>query len=95
MRREDLKQEIDKKAQEFINKINEYEKECTSFIQLDSTSIDEKIYEWENDLEKSQQFLKTLKRNAKKWNSISNKMFSNLKDIQSELVTLNEKQYFT
>ena len=93
LRREDLKQDIDKKAQEFINKINDYEKECKSFIELDSTSIDDKIYEWGNDLEKSQQFLKTLKRNAKKWNSISNKMLDNLKDIQTELIQLNEKLF--
>ena len=88
LKREELKQDIDKKALEIIEKINEYEKECKESIKLHS-NLDSKICEWENELKQSRLFLNTLERNTVKWNEISNKMTSNLKDLQSEFFKLN------
>lgn len=92
LRREVLKDEIDKKALEMIEKINEYEKDCKSSIKLNS-NLDKKIGEWENEIEKSRLFLNTLERNTEKWNEISNKMTSHLKDLQSEFIKLNENLF--
>ena len=82
LKREELKQEIDKKALEIIEKINEYEKDCKATFKQDS-SLDKKIGEWENELKQSRLVLKTLERNTAKWNEISKKMKSHLKDLQS------------
>lgn len=92
LRREVLKHQIDKEAMEMIEKIDEYEKECKASIKSDS-SLDNKIKAWENDLEHSQLFLKTLKRNTDKWNEISNRILSHLKDLQSDFMKLNENLF--
>ena len=92
LRREVLKDEIDKKALEMIEKINEYEKDCKGSIKLNS-NLDKKIDEWESEIEKSRLFLNTLERNTEKWNEISTKMTSHLKDLQSEFIKLNENLF--
>ena len=92
LRREELKQEIDKKALEMIEKINEFEKDCKKSIELDS-NLDNKIGEWRNELEQSRLALKSLKRNTEKWNEVSITMRSHLKDLQTEFMKLNENLF--
>ena len=90
LRREVLKQEIDKEAVKMIEKIDEFEKECKSASRKSDSNLDNKIGEWENEIEKSQRVLNTLERNTEKWNEISNRILSHLKDLQSEFIKLNQ-----
>ena len=94
LRREELKQEIDKEALKLIEKIDEFEKECKASKSIKSdSSLDNKIGEWRNDIEQSRLVLSTLERNTKKWNEISNKMSSHLKELQSEFINFNENLF--
>lgn len=93
LRREELKQEIDRKALETIEQLNQFEKDCKASIKSDNSSLDNKIDRWKNDLEESRLALKTFKRNTEKWNEISDKMLSHLQDLQSEFKKFNENLF--
>ena len=67
LRREELKQEIDKKALEMIEKLNQYEKDCKASIKPDS-SLDNKIDKWKTHLKG---ILKSGMRFRTKWHLIS------------------------
>ena len=95
LRREELKQEIDKESLKMIEKLDKFEKECKLNAQSmkSDTKLDEKLEKWSNDVKQWQQILKSFKRNENKWKAILIESISNLKKIQSEIIKFNENLF--
>ena len=92
LRREELKQEIDKEALKIVEKLDEFKKQCKESIKSDS-KIDEKLNVWENHTKEWNGDLNTFKRNTYKWSNILSQSTSHLKDLQSELIKFNESLF--
>ena len=92
LRREELKQEIDKETLKMIDELNEYEKECKLKMKLASNSkLDEKLEGWKNSLKQWQLALS-------KFDSISHKSVldestSKLKDLHSEFLNFDRNLF--
>ena len=95
LRREELKQEIDKESMKMIEKLDKFEKECKSNAESmkSDTKLDEKLEKWSNDVKQWQQILNSFKRNENKWKAILIESSSNLKKLQSEVCKFNENLF--
>ena len=95
LRREEMKEEIDKESLEMIEKLDEFEKECKSNAESmkSDSELDKKLKTWSNDLKQWQQSLNSFKRNANKWKAILIESSSHLKKLQSEVCKFNENLF--
>lgn len=97
LRREEMKQEIDRESLKMIDKLNEFEKECrekTQTIKSDDCKLDEKFANWRKDLIQRKESLETCGKNMDSLDAISTDLNSALKEIQSEFRIFNEKLSF-
>ena len=92
LRREELKQDVDKEALKIIQKLDEFKKLCKESIKSDS-KLDEKLKIWENHLKEWNGDMNTFKRNTNRWDSILSQSTSYLKDLQSELIKFNDSLF--
>ena len=92
VRREELKQEIDKEALKMIEEIDEFEKECKSSIKS-SCDLDQKLDSWTNDITLCNQSLNSFKRDINNWKSALDKSTSNIKDLQTEYLNLYDRLF--
>ena len=95
LRREELKQEIDRKALTLIHRFDEFEKECKanapnvkSDCKLDETLLGK----LKNDLDESRKSSVTFEL-VEKWMKIADESKSAIKEIQSELLKFNESLF--
>ena len=95
LRREELKQEIDKESLKMIEKLDEFEKECKSNSSLLKFNSDLNLYltSWRTDLKEWQQSLSTFKNDSDKWKSILNKSSLALRYIQSLIIKFNDRLF--
>ena len=91
LRREELKEDIDKEALKMIEKIDEFEKECKSYVSsiISSCRLDQKLESWTNDLTACKLSLNSFKKDVTNCKSVLDKSTSNIKDLQSEFLKLN------
>ena len=92
LRREELKQDVDKEALKIIEKLDEFKRQCKESIKSDS-KLDEKMKIWETNLKEWNGDLNTFKRNTYTWSNILSQSTSHLKDLQSELIKFNESLF--
>ena len=92
LRREEMKQEIDKEALKMIEKLNEYQKECKMKMKIDPDSkLDEKLEDWKNNLKQWQIGLNTFDNINRE--RILAESTSELKGLHSELLTFEESLF--
>lgn len=90
LRREEMKQEIDKEALKMIEKLNEYLEECKMKMKIDS-KLDEMLEGWKDSLKRWQLGLNTFDNINRK--RILNESTSELKELHSELLKFEESLF--
>ena len=92
LRREELKDEIDKEALTMIRILDDFENECkeNSASIKSNSDLNKRIVKWGKDLRDWQVNLSTFKRNINSWTTVINQSTCALKELQSEYFKLNE-----
>ena len=95
LKREELKNEIDKKCLSMIEELEEFEKECMANVDSVKSrfddKLDEKLNEWKR---KSEQFANDLRSfDSSKWKKVKEEVDSHIKEIRSELYDFDESLF--
>lgn len=94
LRREEMKQNIDKQILQMIDELNEFEKECkfkVASVKSDP-KLDEKLKKWQINFKEWQQRMRTFER-SDNWKKILDESTSTIKHLHSEFLNFDRNLF--
>ena len=94
LRREEMKQNIDKQILQLIEKLDEFEKECKLKVASfkSDPKLDDKLKKWQISFKEWQQRMRTFER-SDNWKTILEESTSTIKDLHSEFLTFDRNLF--